>query len=78
MDKLKTIFASVLGIEKDSITPEMSPANTSSWDSLNAIVLITEIEKGFNSTFTYTEAMGVKNFADVIALLTAKGINLNV
>lgn len=77
MDTLKIIFASVLGIAKEEISAELSPENTSSWDSLNAIVLITEIEKGFNMTFSYEEAMAVKNFGDVIKLLTSKGVNFN-
>lgn len=77
MDRLKHVFASVLGISKDSITPELSPQTTPTWDSLNAIVLITEIEKEFSVTFAYAEAMGVKNFGDVVALVQSKGIDLH-
>jgi acyl carrier protein len=72
METLKKIFSSVLGIEPDKITPELSPANTPSWDSLNAIVLITEIEKAFRVRFDYEEAMGVKNFGDVVLLVKSK------
>jgi acyl carrier protein len=72
MATLKKIFSSVLGIGPDTITPELSPANTSSWDSLNAIVLITEIEKAFHVHFDYEEAMGVKNFGDVVTLIKSK------
>lgn len=73
MEKLKTIFASVLGVSAESITPETSPQNTSEWDSLNAIILVTEIEKGFNIRFTFDEAMAVKNFGDAIKLVESKG-----
>ncbi|HUC01318.1 MAG TPA: acyl carrier protein [Candidatus Paceibacterota bacterium] len=72
MDTLKRIFSSVLGVDANAITPAMSPENTPSWDSLNAIVLITEIEKAFDVKFAYDEAMGVKNFGDVIALVRSK------
>ena len=72
MDILKKIFSSVLGIDVEKITPDTSPENTSSWDSLNAIVLITEIEKAFSVKFAYDEAMGVKNFGDVIILVKSK------
>ena len=72
MDTLKKIFSSVLGVPQEKITPELAPANAPSWDSLNAIVLITEIEKAFKIRFAYDEAMGVKNFADVIALVKSK------
>jgi acyl carrier protein len=72
MDKLKTIFASVLGVPESSITVETSPQNTPSWDSLNAIILVTELEKGFNVRFTFDEAMTVKNFGDAIKLVESK------
>lgn len=77
MDKLKTIFALVLGIEKESITPELAPENCPAWDSLNAIVLVTEIEKAFAIRFEFSEAMAVKNFGDAIALVKLKGGKLD-
>ena len=73
MSKLTQIFSSVLGIEESKITPELSPQTTSSWDSLNAIILLTEIEKAFDMKFDYEQAMSVKNFQDVINLLSSKG-----
>lgn len=75
--KLKTIFASVLGVDEVSITPETSPQNTPQWDSLNAIILITEIEKAFGIRFSYDEAMAVKNFGDAITLVGSKGVDAN-
>jgi acyl carrier protein len=72
MDPLKKIFVSVLGIPIEQISPALSPENTPSWDSMNAIVLITEIEKAFNIRFGYDEAMGVKNFGEVVALVKSK------
>jgi acyl carrier protein len=72
MDKLKEVFSSILGVPVGAITPELSPENTPSWDSLNAIVLIVEIEKAFNVKFAYDEAMGVKNFGEVVTLVKSK------
>ena len=72
MDKLKNIFASVLGVGIDSIGDSLSPENTPTWDSLNAIILITEIEKAFNIRFEYDEAMAVRNFGDAVALVESK------
>ena len=72
METLKKIFATVLGVPIETIAPELSPENTPSWDSLNAIVLVTEIEKAFQTRFLYDEAMGVKSFADVVALVKSK------
>jgi acyl carrier protein len=77
MNKLKQIFASVLNIKIDQVVNELSPDNCAAWDSLNAIILVTEIEKGFNLKFSFDEVMGVKNFEDAVKLISSKGINLN-
>jgi len=76
MDKLKSIFSSVLNIDPSKINNDISPQNTPAWDSLNAIVLVTEIEKAFSLKFAYDEIMNVKNFGDVAALLQSKGVAL--
>ena len=73
MSKLTSLFASVLNIEEAKITAELSPENTSAWDSLNSIVLVTEIEKAYEVKFEYDEVMAIKNFVDVEKLLISKG-----
>lgn len=73
MSKLIKIFSAVLDIDETTVRPELSPENTPSWDSLNAIVLVSEIEKEFDIRFDYDEVMAVKNFADVLRLIGAKG-----
>jgi acyl carrier protein len=73
MSKLTHIFSSVLGVPEAKVTAELSPANTASWDSLNAIILLTEIEKAFDTRFEYKEAMAIKNFGDVEKLVASKG-----
>ncbi len=72
METLKDIFASVLGVDAAAITPELSPENTPAWDSMNAILLIVEIEKAFDVKFAYDEAMAVKNFGDAVTLVKSK------
>lgn len=73
MSKLTHIFSSILGVDEKLVTPELAPTNAPSWDSLNAIVLLTEIEQSFGVTFDYDEAMKVRTFADVIELVASKG-----
>lgn len=73
MSKLTNIFSSVLGVDEKTVTPELSPHNTSAWDSLNSIILLTEIEKAFDVRFAYDEAMAIKNFGDVLKLVASKG-----
>ena len=76
MDTLKHIFSSVLAIDVLDVVESLAPENTPSWDSLSAIILITEIEKAFAVHFTFDEAMAVKNFGDAVALITSKGVTL--
>lgn len=73
MSKLTTIFSSVLAIPESDVIETLSPTNTPSWDSLNAIILLTEIEKAFQLKFAFDEAMGIKTFGDVIQLVSRRG-----
>jgi len=73
MSKLSELFSSVLGIPEQQITDDLSPATESKWDSLNAIILITEIENAFGVEFGYDEAMAVKNYGDAVKLIQSKG-----
>ena len=73
MSTLTKIFSAVLGVDENAVTVELSPQNTASWDSLNAIILLTEIEKAFVTRFSYEEAMAVKTFDDVVNLVSSKG-----
>ena len=77
LQTLKHIFASILAIPEETISNDLSPENTPAWDSLNAIILITEIEKAFAIKFDYDEAMAVRNFGDAIALIESKGFHLH-
>ena len=78
MSKLTNIFSSVLGIDESKVSTKLSPLNCPTWDSFNAIILLTEIEKAFDTRFEYAEAMDIKNFGDVIKLIKSKGKNPNV
>ncbi len=73
MSKLTSIFSSILNIPEGKISGGISPENTPTWDSLNAIILVTEIEKAYNIKFTYDEVMAVKNFGDAVELIKSKG-----
>lgn len=73
MSKLTNIFSSVLGIPETDVTETLSPQTVSAWDSLNAIILLTEIESAFDTKFDYDEAMAIKNFGDVLKLVASKG-----
>jgi acyl carrier protein len=73
MSKLTRIFSTVLGIPEANVVGTLSPENEPKWDSLNAIILITEIEEAYGIRFGYDEAMAVKNFGDAEKLIASKG-----
>lgn len=76
MDTLKKIFSSVLNLSESDIVDTLSPERAESWDSLNAIILLTEIENAFKVKFTFDEAMAIKNFGEVVELIKSKGVQL--
>jgi acyl carrier protein len=78
MSRLTKIFSAILNINEGEVVPALSPENTPAWDSLNAIILVSEIEKAFNIKFNYDEVMSVKNFSDALSLIKSKGGDTDV
>jgi acyl carrier protein len=73
-DKLKSILARVLDIEKVNINDNTSPENTESWDSFNALLLVTELETEFDVQFTMEEVYAVKCVRDIKMALSSHGV----
>ena len=74
MKRLKEIVANVLELSPEDINDDTSPDNTQNWDSLNGLMIVTELEKNFNVKFTIDEIVSVKSFADIKASLKNRGI----
>jgi len=74
MNKIKSILANVLQIDENSIRDETSPENVESWDSFNALLLISEFEKAFNIHFDINEVMSVKCVKDIKMILKKHGV----
>jgi acyl carrier protein len=72
--RLKATLSKVLQIEEDEITDETSPDNTSTWDSMNALLLVTALEDEFNVRFTAGDIIGVKNVGDIKESLKRHGV----
>ena len=73
---LYTILSEVLGVDVGAITDEMSPETTPSWDSYNALMLVSELETAFHVHFTMDEVVAVKNVGDIKMALKRHGIEL--
>lgn len=74
---LEELLGKVLGIDPSSITDATSPDNTPSWDSFNGLLLVTELEKKFNVSFTIDEVAAVKNVGDIKSSLKQHGAKLD-
>ena len=76
-DKLYTLLSKVLEIDVSEINFQTSPSNTESWDSFNALVMVTELEEAFNVSFTMEEVQSVKNVEDIIDTLKGYSISFD-
>lgn len=76
MEKLKKILTNVLGVSAEQINDETSPDNVPSWDSFNGLMLVSELESGFNIKFTMDEINTVKTFGDIKSALKKHGVVL--
>jgi len=67
---LRTIFADVFELPIEEITDGLTPETCATWDSLNHLRLITEIESRFGVEFTMAEvqeALSVNKFRQLLA-----------
>lgn len=75
--KLYLLLSNVLELELEEINEDTSPENTESWDSFNALVLVTELEETFNVSFTMDEVQSVRNVRDIISALKDHSITFS-
>jgi acyl carrier protein len=72
--RLFKLLSTVLDIDINKITKDTSPENTESWDSYNALLILSELESEFNVQFTMDEVYYVKSVEDIIKILSKYGI----
>ena len=70
------LLSRVLDIEINTITDETSPENTESWDSFNALVMVTELENEFEVHFSMDEITEVTCVKDIKEALKRHDIKL--
>lgn len=66
---VEQVLSKVLNVSVDIITDDTGPEHVSSWDSFNALLIVTELEKNFNVEFTIDEVIEVKKVADIKRIL---------
>lgn len=75
--KLYKLLSKILEIPAKNINDDVSPENTSSWDSFNGLMIASELEKQFRVRFTIDEIIDVKNVRDIKRHLKNHGIKFN-
>jgi len=73
-DPLLAIFAEGLGVDPTSLSDDTSPDNTSEWDSLAAITLVSLIEEQFDVRLSAREIMKMQTIGLARSVLQGKGV----
>jgi acyl carrier protein len=73
-DPLLAIFAEGLGVDSTSLSDDTSPDNTSEWDSLAAITLVSLIEEQFDVRLSAREIMKMQTIGLARSVLQGKGV----
>lgn len=71
---LDSIFAEILELPVEEITDDLTPDSCATWDSLNHLRLITEIESRFGVEFSMAEvqaALSVSKFRQLLETHTS-------
>jgi acyl carrier protein len=61
----------------DEFRLDLMRSEVETWDSLGVVSLAVGIEETFGYHLTPDEAMGLKGIADIIQVLTSKGIDFD-
>jgi len=73
MQSVEEIVAKILNIKRGEINDATGPANSSGWDSFNALMIAAEIEKVFQTDFSIDEIASIKSVGDIKRILKAYG-----
>ena len=71
-DKLRAIVARVFDIRLEDVTDQLERGKLEIWDSLNHLLLISEIENEMKVQFTTEEVLEINTFKDIREILSKK------
>jgi acyl carrier protein len=73
-DRLLEVFSEGLDIPVDDLSDDTSPSNTSAWDSLAAMEMVTLIEDAFEVRLKTSEIMKMRSIGLARTVLRSKGV----
>jgi acyl carrier protein len=75
--KLKKVVEDVFLLQTGEFRIDLLRAEVETWDSFGVVSLAVGIQEAFGCHFSPAEAVGIKGVADIISLLSAKGIKFD-
>jgi acyl carrier protein len=76
-EKLKKVVEDVFLLQPGEFRFDLRRDEVDTWDSFGVVSLAVGIQETFGYHFTPAEATGIKGVADIINLLSAKGIKFD-
>jgi acyl carrier protein len=76
MKSLTKIVGEILDINPKKLDKNSSARNVPTWDSVNNLIIISEVEKEYTVKITISEVYKLKNLGDFFNLLKQKGAKI--
>jgi acyl carrier protein len=74
--RLISVLTDVFGLRADQIVPELTKDDVGSWDSLKQMDLVMSLEREFVIVLEIPDIIRMDSVANIIDVLTSKGIDL--
>jgi acyl carrier protein len=72
LDQLSSIVARVFDLQPELVTDQLERGKLEAWDSLNHLLLISEIESEMGIEFTTEEVLKINTFKDIREIISKK------
>ena len=74
--RLISVLTEVFGLRVDQIVPELTKDDVGSWDSLKQMDLVMSLEREFSIILEIPDIIRLNSVANIIDVLTDKGVDL--
>jgi len=71
-NRVREIVSDVLQVDGDALTPDSSPENTATWDSVQHLNLVLALEEEYGLQFLPEEMDQMKTVGEIVGLVAAK------
>jgi len=72
--KVKDVFLSIFDVDESEIKDDFSPKTNESWDSITHLMIITELEDIYNTSFDEEIIPEVNSFKKIVDELLRMGV----